>query len=130
VTDADIVSGVSTPQPSVPARFAVRASLPVVALGLALLAAPAHADVAEGWSSYEDPSWLHMLALLVGAPAVLFALIALAVYLPALVRGEDVSPRTTEVDDQWFGGRRDGAKELTADEESAAHETGGARGTW
>lgn len=128
--DADIVSLVITPAPSATARFAARASLPLVALGLALLAAPAHADVAEGWSNPDDVNALHALLLLAGVPLLLFVLIALAVYVPALVRGEDVSPTSGGgVENQWLGGPRPGAKELAAGDTEPS-ETGGARGSW
>lgn len=123
------MSLVITPAPSTTARFAARASFPLVALGLALLAAPAHADVAEGWSNPADVSALHALLLLGGVPLLLFALIGLAVYIPALVRGEDVSPTGGGgVESQWLGGPRH-AKELTSGD-ADSNETGGARGSW
>jgi hypothetical protein len=123
---------VITLAPSVPARFAARASLPPVALGLALLAAPAHAEAGEGWGGWTSPpdvDMLEALLLLVGIPLLLFVLITLAVYLPAMVRGEDVSPTGGGVEDQWLGGPRPGAREL-ASGESEPSETGGARGSW
>ena len=122
------MSLVITPAPSITARFAARASLPLVALGLALLAAPAHADVAEGWSNPEDVNALHALLLLAGVPLLLFVLIGLAVYVPALVRGEDVSPTGGGSESQWIGGPRH-AKEL-ASADTAPSETGGAHGSW
>lgn len=122
------MSSVTSPVPSTTARFAARASLPLVALGLALLAAPAHADAAEGWSNPDNVNMLHALLLLGGVPVLLFVLIILAVYVPALVRGEDVSPTGGAVESQWIGGPRH-AKELgSADTESS--ETGGAHGSW
>jgi len=123
------VSLVITPVPSTIARFAARASPPLVALGLALLAAPAHADSAEGWGTPEDVNALEALLLLAGVPLLLFVLIGLAVYVPALVRGEDVSPAGGGVENQWLGGPRPGAREL-ASGESEPSETGGARGSW
>jgi hypothetical protein len=123
------VSLVTTLAPSTTARFAARASLPLVALGLALLAVPAHADVAEGWSNPDDVSALHALLLLGGVPLLLFVLIGLAVYVPALVRGEDVSPTAVGVESQWIGGPRAGARELAAGDTEPS-ETGGAHGSW
>lgn len=122
---------VNTLAPATTARFAVRVSLPVVALGLALLATPAHADVAEGWSDPADVNALHALLLLGGVPVLLFVLIVLAVYLPAVVRGEPLSATGggADAEPQWLGGPRAGAKELTAGE-SESSETGGARGNW
>jgi len=126
--DADIVSLVITPAPSTTARFAARASLPLVALGLALLAAPAHADAAEGWSNPDDVNMLHALLLLGGVPVLLFILIVLAVYVPALVRGDDVSPTGGSGESQWIGGPRH-VKEL-ASADASPSETGGAHGSW
>lgn len=120
----------TTPAPSTTARFVARASLPPVSLGLALLAAPAHADAADGWGTTEDVNALHALLLLAGIPLLLFVLIGLAVYVPALVRGEDVSlTGGGGGEDQWLGGPRPGAREL-ASGESEPSETGGARGSW
>lgn len=123
------MSLVITPAPSATARSVARASLPIVVLGLALLAGPAHADPAEGWSNPEDVNMLEALLLLVGVPLLLAVLIGLAVYVPALVRGEDVSPTGGGVEDQWLGGPRPGAKEL-AQGRTEPSETGGARGSW
>lgn len=115
-----------------PARRAHRASATVSAVGLvavsSLLATPAHADVPEGWSNPADVDLLEAVLLLVGGPLLLFVVISLAVYLPALVRGEKVRPGAGAADDQWFGGPRPGSRELPAAAES--DETGGARGTW
>lgn len=119
---------VITPALSTSARFATRASLPIVALGVALLAAPAHADVAEGWSNPADVNALHALLLLGGVPLGLFVLIALAVYIPALVRGEDISPTGSTAESHWIGGPRH-AKELVAGDPESS-ETGGAHGSW
>lgn len=121
-----------TPATSTTARIAARASLPLVGLGLALLAVPAHADPAEGWGGRTDPpdvSGLYALGLLAGVPLLLFVLIGLAVYVPAMVRGEDVSPTSAGVENQWLGGPRQGAKEL-APGETEPSETGGAHGSW
>ena len=61
---------------------------------LALLAAPAHADVPAGWADVSDVDDLEALGLLLGVPLLLFVLIAVAVYLPAMVRGERLLPDT------------------------------------
>jgi len=90
---------------------------------------PAHADAAEGWGTVEEVNTLQALLLLAGVPILLFVVICLAVYLPAVHRGEDVSPAGGIVEDQWLGGPRQGTKELTAGD-SAPSETGGARGSW
>lgn len=93
-----------------------------------LVAAPARADVPEGWSDPAAVSPLDMLALLVGIPLALFLAITLAVYLPAMVRGERVAPGAQQVEDRWFGGPRQGTHELEARGDTG--ETGGASGRW
>jgi hypothetical protein len=110
------------------ARALVLTSAPV----LALLAAPAHADVPEGWGGQTEHSnldALHALGVYLGAPLLLFALIALAVYLPAMIRGERLLPDHSGGEAQWIGGPRQGVAELPAadDEDSRA---GGASGSW
>jgi hypothetical protein len=90
------------------------------------LAAPASADVPEGWSNPEDVDTLHALLLLAGVPLLLFVIITVLTYLPAIVRGEKLTPGAAE--DQWFGGPRQGAKELESG--ATSDETGGARGRW
>ena len=110
-------------------RLARAAAAPVVALGLVAvsgLASPASADVPEGWSNPDDVGALHALLLLGGVPLLLFLAIAVLTYLPALIRGEKLAPGAA--DDQWFGGPRQGAKELEAG--ATTDETGGARGRW
>jgi hypothetical protein len=99
---------------------------------LALLAAPAHADVPEGWGGQTEHTGLdalHALGIFVGAPVLLFALIALAVFLPAMVRGEKLLPDHSPVEGQWIGGPRQGVAELPAadGDESRA---GGASASW
>ncbi len=97
-----------------------------VVVALTGLAAPASADVPEGWSNPDDVDMLYALLLLAGVPLLLFVIIAVLTYLPALIRGEKLAPGAA--DDQWFGGPRQGAKELESGVQ--AEETGGARGTW
>jgi hypothetical protein len=93
-----------------------------------VLGAPARADVPEGWSDPPTVSVLESLVLLVGVPLGLFVLIALAVYVPALARGERVAPGAPEVEDRWFGGPRQGTRELEAGGDPG--QTGGASGRW
>ena len=99
---------------------------------LALLATPAWADVPEGWdgqTEHRSPDFLHALGVYLGAPLLLFALIALAVYLPAMIRGERLLPDHSGGEAQWIGGPRQGVAELPAadGEDSRA---GGASGSW
>lgn len=99
---------------------------------LALLAAPAHAEVPEGWGGQTEPRGLdvlHSLGLFLGAPLLLFALIALAVYLPAMVRGEKLLPDHSAGEAQWIGGPRQGVAELPAPDGDDSR-AGGASGRW
>ncbi len=110
-------------------RSSLRLAVPAAVVLTVLLAGPAMADVPEGWSDPEDVSAMQFLLLLFLVPVGLALLISLAVYLPALARGEKIAPNSTPVDDQWFGGPRGGRAELQS---SDAQEkgTGGASGNW
>ena len=99
---------------------------------LALLSAPAHADVPAGWGVQTEHTGLdplHSLGVFLGAPLLLFVIIAVAVYLPAMIRGEKLLPDHSAGEAQWIGGPRQGVAELPApdDEDSRA---GGASGSW
>ena len=89
----------------------------------------ASAEVPEGWSDPDAVSALQAILVLVGIPLLLFLVITLLVYLPAMVRGERVAPGGGTRENQWFGGPRKGTAELAAadTEESKA---GGASGRW
>lgn len=110
------------------ARRCLRVSALPIVTAAALVAAPAQADVPEGWSNPEEVDLLGALLLLGGVPLLLFALITLAVYLPAMVRGERLTPDHTTPEAQWLGGPQPGAKELGGVGEPS--ETGGAGGRW
>ena len=80
---------------------------------------------------------LHALLVFVGIPLLLIVLLALAVYLPSVVRGESLAPAGARAEDQWFGGRRDADKALSAGlrppgRGRAGHSrgAGGASGGW
>lgn len=103
---------------------------------LALVAAPARADVPEGWGGQTERSnldALHALGLFLGAPLLLFVLIALAVYLPAMIRGEKLLPDHGgpggHPEGQWIGGPRQGVAELPAPDGDDSR-AGGASGRW
>ena len=105
---------------------------------LALLTAPAHADVPEGWGGQterNDPDALHALGVYLGAPLLLFVLILLAVYVPAMVRGEKLLPDHAGrgghelPEGQWIGGPRQGVAELPAADGDDSR-AGGASGRW
>jgi hypothetical protein len=103
---------------------------------LALLAVPAHADVPEGWgdqTEHNSLDALHALGLYLGAPLLLFVLIALAIYVPAMARGEKLLPDHSGghalPEGQWIGGPRQGVAELPAADGDDS-QAGGARGSW
>lgn len=102
----------------------------LTSLGLSVaLAPPASADVAEGWPQAEPVDMLNAVLLLGGVPLLLFVAIMGAIYLPALVRGERLSPVAPTVENQWLGGPRKSAGEL-AGPDTETSEAGGASGRW
>lgn len=101
--------------------------LAAAALSL-LTAAPAVAEVPEGWSNPEDVSGLQLLTVLVGLPLLLFVIIVAAVLAGPLARGEKLLP-STSTPDQWFGGPDRPAGELESSSRSVGP-TGGASGSW
>lgn len=111
------------------ARLATTGSAVAFVVTTTVLGGPATADVPEGWSNPDDVDPLHALLLLAGLPLLIFVVITLAVYLPAMIRGEKLTPGPAEQPTTWFGGPREGSRELAEpdDETSAA---GGARGRW
>ncbi|MBF4767082.1 hypothetical protein ISU10_04805 [Nocardioides agariphilus] len=108
-------------------------SAAVVAVALALpltYAAAASADRPEGWDTPPDVSFTHTLLVLVLIPLACVVLLALAVYVPPIVRGESVAPAGVRADDQWFGGRADAELALEARKPETVDQTGGASGSW
>lgn len=106
-----------------------RAAVLTAALAAPLaVAAPAGAEVPEGWSDPDPVSGMDALLVLGGIPLLLFFGIFLAVYLPAMVKGERLAPGSTTPDDQWFGGPRSGTHALKSG--SDTDRTGGASGRW
>lgn len=86
-------------------------------------------NVPEGWSDPEAVGPGAFLLVLLAVPVGLALLIALAVYLPALVRGERLSPGTATAEDQWFGGPRQGTRELAGPDDETS-QAGGAGARW
>jgi hypothetical protein len=114
------------------ARRTGRVSALAAGAVLVLLSAPAHADVPEGWGDQTQPfelDPLHALGLYLGLPLLLFALIAVAVYLPSMVRGEKLLPDYSAGEPQWIGGPRQGVAELPAPDGTDSR-AGGASGRW
>lgn len=104
-----------------------RTALVLTAAALPLLAAgPAGAETPEGWSDPAEVGILPLLLVIGAIPLGIAVLIGLAVYLPALARGESVRPGA-ETADEWFGGPRSGPAELGARD---AGRTGGGSGSW
>lgn len=85
-------------------------------------------DVPLGWPDSGDVDGLQALLLLGGVPLLLFIGITIAVYVPALVRGEPLLPGAPTVENQWLGGPRSTAELAGPDAEP--DETGGASGRW
>lgn len=109
-------------------RRAATVSTAVLVAAFAV-AAPATADVPEGWSDPDPVSGLEALLLLGGIPLLVCVLIALAIYVPALARGERVAPGAATVENQWIGGPRKSTAEL-AGPDSDDSEAGGASARW
>ncbi len=113
----------------VTATLARRTAAVLVAVATVVaIAGPASAEIPEGFPEPDDVSALHAILLLGGVPLLLFVLITLAVYVPAMVRGERVAPGSS-AENQWFGGPRKGTSEL-AGPDSNESEAGGASGRW
>lgn len=85
-------------------------------------------DVPTGWDQPPDVDMVHAILLLGGVPLLLFLGIALAVYVPSLVRGEPMRPGAPAVENQWLGGPRSTAE--LAGPGTETDDTGGASGRW
>ena len=126
----DIVSSVITTDAfDVLARRAVRAFALLAIPALAVVATPAMADVPEGWSNPAEVDNLEALLLLGAVPLLIFVAIAVAVYIPSMIRGERLLPDHGAGDSEWLGGPRQGARELPAADREDSR-AGGASGSW
>lgn len=111
-------------------RSVVPALLSACTLVAVLLApTPALASVPEGFSDPETQDPLQVLLILGGIPLALFAVIVLAIYLPAIMRGERVGAGGHETESQWFGGPRKGTAEL-AGPDTPESQAGGGSARW
>ncbi len=109
-----------------------RSALLLVATAVPLLSAsPASAEIPEGWSDPDEVGFLHLMLYVAALPIGLALLIALAVYLPALARGEKVAPGAQQ-QDAWFGGPRTGPAELESGADASGRDTrtGGGSASW
>lgn len=114
-------------------RRATRAAVSgfsIALVGAALLnGGAAGANVPEGWSNPESVDPLHMLALIVGIPALMALVIIVLVIVPGLIRGDKFVHSNAAPDAEWFGGPRSGTDELPAPD-NAESKAGGASGRW
>ncbi|MDT9591898.1 hypothetical protein RDV89_02380 [Nocardioides zeae] len=116
-----------TPRATVAVRGAALLGAPLLAV--LATAVPASADVPLGWDpAQEAVPGSHVLWIVLGIIGGIL-LIAAAVYLPAVARGESIRPGSARPDYEWLGGPRRAHQELAApdNEESQA---GGASGRW
>lgn len=115
-------------------RIAVLAVSGITVAGLTValsvvVAGPAAAVGPEFWDTPDRIDKLGAVLLLGGVPLLLAVLIGVAVYAPAVARGERVAPGAPQVADQWLGGPRKSAGEL-AGPDSDDSRAGGASGRW
>ncbi len=117
--------------------LAVCSLVGVSALLVVVGAGAASADTPEPRPGNGDASWelkpdvdvLHAFLYLGGVPLLVFIVITLLYVAPALAKGEDLSPRALEPENQWLGGPRKAAGELAAPD-SEDSKAGGAGGSW
>lgn len=120
------MASVTTPLHTLARRAAVTAGSFVAAT--ALLAAPAMADVPEGWSDgTTDWSWGRLLLVILVIPVALAVVISLLAALPALLRRESLTGGPDEP--QWLGGPRKGTAELAGPDDETT-QAGGASARW
>lgn len=110
-------------------RFASAVTMLSIVAGGVILASPAHANVPEGWSNPADVDPLSALLLLGGIPLAMIVVIGLMVYLPGIVRGENLSGGSSSPDPEWFGGPSKRNDELAAPDTDES-QAGGASGKW
>jgi hypothetical protein len=98
---------------------------------VALTAAPAGADVPEGWTGQApyDIDTVKAVLIFVGIPLAMFVLITFLTLLPSLVRGERFTVGGQATADQWFGGPGKGTAELPAPDDRDS-KAGGASARW
>jgi len=117
-------------------RTLLRFAAVPVTLGALAVGGSASADVPVGWSDPKPVPVLHDILVLGGIPVLLMLLIAAAVYLPSIIRGESVAPAGLRSEDQWFGGRdlphdaRARAELTSGSRENTDPGAGGAGGSW
>jgi len=136
VPGATILDRVTTPSSLVvllrrglAALLALGASVATALAVAVLTAAPAGAEVPDGWSNPDPVDPLHVVLVAVLLPLALALVLVALVYGPPLARGERVAPHAPEVQDQWLGGPRKAAGEM-AGPDGEDSQAGGASGRW
>lgn len=109
-------------------RSSLRLSAPLGIVGAVLLAAPALAERPEGWEAPESVQFMDMFLLVLVFPIVAAVVITILTILPALVKGEKLSPNAAPIEDEWLGGPKGGKSELESS--GSAKDAGGASGKW
>jgi ABC-type amino acid transport system permease subunit len=116
------------------AALAVTVSVAVIAVvGGALLAASPALAIGEHGDPGGKLTWLGTLAIYVGIPVAVAALIALLVFLPSFVRGPRYRPgRPWLAGSRWFGAAPGGetGAEAIAELPAATTDGGGASARW
>jgi ABC-type amino acid transport system permease subunit len=116
------------------AAFVATVSATVVAVvGGAILAAGPALAIGEHGDPGGKLSWLGTLAIYLGIPVAVAALIALLVFLPSFVRGPRYRPgRPWLAGPSWFGAAAGGetAAEAIAELPTATTDGGGASARW
>lgn len=112
-------------------RRGSRAAAVLGGLALGLLAVPAYAAAPETWEDPDNGSTIELLLVLVGIPLGVIALIALAVYLPSMIKGQSSgSALAFQERAEWFGGPRKGVDAAAEPEPQSAEGKGGASAGW
>ena len=112
------------------AHLARRTSVALLAASFVVaVAAPAGADVPEGWSDPDAVDPMHALLVLGGIPLLIFVVITLLVVIPGVIKGERFTPGGQATENQWFGGPGKGTAELPAPDTEKS-KAGGASGRW
>lgn len=117
-----------TASPARALRSSLRLSVPMAVIGSVLVAAPSMADTPAGWPEPTDGgSFLDHFLLIAVYPLAIALVIALIVYVPALL-GKDKAQTAGPVDGEWLGGP--GGAKAAAQEDTDASQAGGASGKW
>ena len=90
-------------------------------------------DTPIGWGEQPDVNMVNAVLILVGIPLLLFVLIAIAVYLPSVLRGESLAPGAPPWRTSGWAVRAPAPRSWHAEAETVDAGdagTGGASGRW